>query len=71
MILDRISGSIDMVFVGALVAAVGYLLDSRIVGLLAVGIVVLGTVKVTYDHLTGFEDPLGIEWRENEGDTDR
>jgi len=70
MILDRISGSIDMVFFGALVGAAGYLLDSRIVVLVAVGIVVLGIAKVTYDHLTGFEDPLGIEWADNTEETD-
>ncbi len=71
MILDRVSGSIDIVTLGALVYVAGYFFEYQ--AAVAVGLVigVLGVVKVAYDHLTGFEDPLGIEaWAENEGDAE-
>lgn len=58
----RISGSIDLVTVGLLIAAGGYATASvggagysdYIAGF-GLLLAVVGVVKVTYDHVTGFE----------------
>lgn len=56
-----VSGSIDVVVLGAIISFAGHYFG--VSWLLAAGLVVLGLgiAKVAYDHLTGFEDPLGID----------
>ena len=57
----RVSGSIDVVLLGALIAAGSHVTGSSTGVALGIAVLVLGVAKVIYDHLTGFEDPLGIE----------
>jgi len=65
MDFPQISGSIDVVVVGVLIAAVGYVTNSQFAIGVGLVIAVIGLLKVVYDHLTGFKDPLGIEeWAE-------
>lgn len=61
MNVPEISGSIDLVAAGGLIAVAGYLLDSRVAVAVGLAVGVIGLLKVTYDHVTGFEDPWGIE----------
>lgn len=65
MDFPQISGSIDVVVVGVLIGAVGYVTNSQLAIGVGLVIAVIGLLKVGYDHLTNFEDPLGIEeWAE-------
>jgi len=58
---DGLSGSIDVAVVGAVIGLPSYYFDVRAGVVLGVLLVVVGLAKVAYDHLFGFEDPLGID----------
>jgi len=56
-----LSGSIDVTVVGALIALPSYYFDVQAGVAIGLVLVVVGLAKVGYDHLFGFEDPLGID----------
>ncbi len=56
-----LSGSIDVAIVGALIALPSYYFDVQVGVAIGLVFVVVGLAKVGYDHLFGFEDPLGID----------